>query len=223
MTKAPLIIVWILVGCCVAFGAVPIVWVVPNSLLRVYPTGPPSSVTAVTLYCARGEYCPVQVAVQAPAGGHANIGLSLSNLPGPGGASIPSTDLIAYREQYITVSKHSPTWQGPPNLPITNQNTFPDPLVPFIDPATGLPPASGATYTPTLASLPAGNNAVFWVDVIVPRGTAAGLYTGTYTVSSTQGTATGNINVNVWSFTLPLQPSLHTNFNGGGKVVTGGN
>ena len=223
MKKITIIIACFIAVCSTALGAAPIVWVVPNSLLRVYPTDAAGTGTTVTIYCARGEYCAFQVAVQAPAGGLTNVSISASSLTGPGSASIPSSDLIAYREQYITVSAHSPTYVGPPNLPITNQNTFPDPLVPFIDPATGQPPTSGATYEPTLASLTAGNNAVFWVDTFVPRGTTTGLYTGTYTVLSGQGSITGQIDVNVWNFTLPLKPSLHSNFNGGGKVVTGGN
>jgi Domain of unknown function (DUF4091) len=219
------VIAWVFAAGCAALAAAPIVWVVPNSLLRVYPTDPPGSGTAVTIYCARGEYCAFQVAVQAPAGGLTKVNFSASSLTGPGGATIPSSDLIAYREQYITVQQHSPTNSGggPPNLPITNQNTFPDPLVPFIDPATGMPPTSGATYTPKLASLAAGSNAMFWVDTLVPRGTTAGLFAGTYTVTSDQASVTGSINVNVWNFTLPLKPSLHSNFNGGGTVVAGGN
>jgi len=61
----------------------------------------------------------------------------------------------------------------------------------------------------------AGNNVVFWIDTFVPRGTTAGLYAGTYTVSSGRGSVTGQIKVNVWNFTLPLKTSLHTNFNRG--------
>ena len=226
LRKTLFIIVWISLGCGVAaFGAAPIVWVVPSSLLRVYPTDAAGSGTTVTINCARGEYCAFQVAVQAPAGGLTNINFSVSNLTGPGGASIPSTDLIRYREQYITVQQHSPTNSagGPPNLPITNQNTFPDPLVPFIDPATGMPPTLGATFVAAPTNLAAGNNTVFWVDSFVPRGTTAGLYVGTYTVSSAQGSVSGQINVSVWNFTLPLKTSLHTNFNGGNVTVTGGN
>jgi hypothetical protein len=220
-----LMMLWIAGFCGTALAATPIVWVVPNSLLRVYPTDVAGSGTTATIYCGRGEYCAFQVAAQAPSGGLTNVTLSVSNLTGPGGASIPNNDLITYREQYITVQQHSPTNSGggPPNLPITNQNTFPDPLVPFIDPATGLPPTAGATYTPKLASLAAGNNAVFWVDTFVPRSTIAGLYLGTYTLSSDQGSVTGAINVNVWNFTLPLKTSLHTNFNAGNVTVVGGN
>jgi hypothetical protein len=225
MTKTAFIIAWILAGCGVAFGAAPLVWVIASSLSRVYPTDAPGSGTTVTISCARGEYCAFQVATQAPAGGLSNINFSVSNLTESGGASIPSMDLIRYREQYITVQQHSPinSGGGPPNLPITNQNTFPDPLVPFIDPATGLPPTSGATFVATPTNLGTGHNVVFWVDIYVPRGTNAGVYDGTYTVSSDQGSVTGQINVNVWNFTLPLKTSLHSNFNAGNVTVTGGN
>src|SRR5437667_11450177 len=174
MTKTPFIIAWILIRCCVAFGTAPIVWIVPSSLLRVYPTDVPGGGTTVTINCARGEYCAFQVAVQAPAGGLANINFSVSNLTGRGRPSIPSTDLIVYLVQYITVQTQSPTSNGPPNLPITNQNTFPDPLVPFIDPATGLPPSSGASYVAAPTNLATGNNAIFVINTYDPPDTQSG-------------------------------------------------
>jgi hypothetical protein len=69
----------------------------------------------------------------------------------------------------------------------------------------------------------ARHNAVIWVDVFVPRGTAAGQYRGTYTVTSDQGAFEGQIHVHVWGFTLALEPSLKSSFNGGGTTVPGVN
>ena len=65
-----------------------------------------------------------------------------------------STNVILYREEYITVKSHSPitnedsglpftTDNGVAIVPITNVDTFPDPLIPFIDPDTGKAPACG--------------------------------------------------------------------------------
>jgi len=86
MIKTPFIIAWVVAGCCGAFAAAPTVWVVPISLLRVYPTEAPGSETTVTISCARGEYCAFQVATHAPTGGLTHINLSVWTLTGPGRA-----------------------------------------------------------------------------------------------------------------------------------------
>lgn len=183
----------------------PIAWVVPSTLERVTRTQKPGTQTGVAICAARGEYQSFQIAVQAPAGGLTNVNFSVSELVMPKtGARIPQKNVVLYREKYMTVLAHSPTWNGPPNLPITNIDTFPDALIPFIDPATGKPP-SGGTYIAAPLSLTADHNAVFWVDVLVPRNAKAGQYKGTYTVSSGQGSASGHITVNVWNFTLPRE------------------
>ena len=125
-----------------------------------------------------GNTNPFQVAIQAPSGGLTNVNFSVSKLVGPRGAVLSRTNLILYREWYVTVKHHSPTYNGPPNLPITKVQTFPDALIPFLDPATGKPPV-GAEFRAVPFDLAAGHNAVIWVDVFVPRGTAAGEYRGT--------------------------------------------
>ena len=168
----------ILAGCSVVFGQAPTVWTVQTdtgsaarnatTLVRVGPTStePTGSSTTATIYGGGGEYAAFQVAVQAPSGGS---GLTITNftateLSGPGGATIPSSDLILYRESYITIKQHSPTDDedscgpgpysdsnvpycgddgalgsttniGTPNVPIASATTFPDPLIPFIDPS----------------------------------------------------------------------------------------
>jgi hypothetical protein len=60
--------------------------------------------------------------------------------------------------------------------------------------------------------LKAGVNQPIWVDLLVPRTAAAGSYSGIYTVTSNQGTATGRISLTVWNFTLPKSPSLKSSF-----------
>ncbi len=239
------VLLMLALGSYTAQAQAPTVWVVPSTLLRVGQTDAAGSGTTATLSGGGGEYVDFQVAVQAPSGGS---GLTISNftttsLIGPAGVTIPTTDLILYRESYITIKKHSPTTDedscgpgpysdsnvpycgdngvqgsttniGTPNVPIAGVTTFPDPLIPFIDPATGSAPASGSTYVAVPASLSAGNNAVFWVDIAVPRATTAGTYTGTYTVTTNTGSVTGTIDLTVWNFMLPLQPSLKSLFDG---------
>jgi hypothetical protein len=216
------IVVWIVLGCCRAFAAAPIVWVVPSSLRRVGPTDVPGLRTNAVIRAARGEYKSFQVAIQAPSGGLTHVNLSDSKLVGPQGAVFAAANLILYREFYVTLKHHSPTYNGPPNLPITEVRTFPDALIPLLDPATGKPPLD-AEIRAVPFDLADGHNAVFWVDVFVPRRTVAGQYRGTFTVTSDQGTFEGQICLEVWGFTLPLEPSLKSSFNGGGTTLPGVN
>jgi len=215
-------LLWIVVVCCRALGATPIVWVVPSSLHRVGPTDAPGGKTNVVIQAARGEFQSFQVAIHAPGDGLTNVNFSVSKLVGSQGAMISAANLILYREFYLTVKHHSPTYNGPPNLPITKVRTFPDALIPFLDPATHKPPVE-AEFRAVPFDLVAGRNAVFWVDVFVPRGAAAGQYRGVYIVTSDQGVFVGRVCMEVWGFTLPIEPSLKSSFNGGGTTVPGVN
>ncbi len=220
--NAVVTLVGLVAFCCGAFGATPIVWAVPSSLQRVGPTDAPGATTKVVLQAARGEFQSFQIAVQASGGVLTNINFSVSELAKANGAVLSATNLILYREFYLAVRHHSPTYNGPPNLPITNVQVFPDALIPFLDPATGEPPLA-AEFRAVPLDLAGGHNAVFWVDVFVPRGTPAGQYQGTYTVTSHQGVFVGQILLDVWGFTLPLEPSLKSSFNSGGAHVSGVN
>jgi Domain of unknown function (DUF4091) len=223
MKKArSLLIAWIAIACCEAFGAAPIVWVVPSSLHRVGPTDTPGVETDVQICAARREYESFQVAIHAPGSRLTNINFSVTKLVGPDDAVLSVENLTLYREWYVTVKHHSPTYNGPPNLPITKVRTFPDALVPFVDPATRKPPVQ-AEIRAVGFDLAAGHNAVFWVDVFVPARAAAGEYHGTYMVRSDQGFVEGRITIRVWGFTLPQEPSLKSSFNGGGSTVPGVN
>lgn len=208
--------------CGRSLGRTPIVWVVPNSLHRVGETDAPGAGTKAIIHAARGEYRSFQVAIQAPSGGLTNVNFSVSELLGPHGEVLSQSNLILYREWYVTVKHHSPTYNGPPNLPISNVRTFPDALIPFLDPVTGKTPVE-SKFKAVPFDLAAGHNAIFWVDMFVPPGEASGRYDGTFTVSSDQGEVEGHICLQVWGFTLPLAPSLKSSFNGGGTTVPGVN
>lgn len=211
----------------------PIVWVVPSSLVRIAPTETAGVETTAAISAARGEYQSFQVAIQAPVGGLTELNFSVSNLVrvesnagenedrGSGDQVILQENVALYREKYMTVRQHSPTYNGPPNLPITNIDTFPDALIPFIDPATGVPPVGG-TYVAAPINLAAGHNAVFWADVLIPHNAKAGRYKGIYTVTSKQGSVQGQIHLTVWNFTLPLKPSLKSLIGGGDSNLSAG-
>ena len=185
----------------------PMVWVVP-SLQRVGPSDAAGSGTLAQLSAAKGEYESFQIIVRAPASGLTNVNVSVTDLTGPAG-TIAKSNLALFREQYVYVNASSPNWGGS-NQPM-GPGWYPDGLIPFIDPNTGLP-ASGGSIQAVPFNLGGNSNQPIWVDVFVPRGAAAGQYNGTFTVSSSQGSTSGTISLQVWNFTLPLQPTLKSSF-----------
>ncbi len=187
----------------------PTVWVVP-SLTRVGQTDAPGTTTEGQLEAAKGEYESFQIIVKAPSGGLSNVNVTMSDLTGPGGAIIPKSSYSLFREYYVNVSVNSPAWSGSSNMPGPT-GWYPDGLIPFIDPATGLPP-SGGSIPAAPFNVSGGQNQPVWVDLQIPRGATAGQYSGTYTVTSAQGNFTGTVAVTVWNFTLPVNPSLHSSF-----------
>ncbi len=188
----------------------PTVWVVP-SLQRVGPDDAPGSTTVAQVYAAKGEYESFQIVVRAGAtSALSNVNVAVSDLSGPGGLSIPKTNLSLFREHYVYIGTSSPNWNGS-NRPLS-PGWYPDGLIPFVDPATGAAPSSTATLKAAPFTVGASKNQPIWVDVLVPRTAAAGEYTGTYTVTSDQGSVTGQIRLTVWNFTLPLKPSLKSSF-----------
>ncbi|HVG92368.1 MAG TPA: choice-of-anchor D domain-containing protein, partial [Alphaproteobacteria bacterium] len=183
------------------------VWV-QSSLLRVGQTDAPGTTSSIALSSARGETVDTQVVVQAPAGGLTNVNLSASALSGPNGATIPASNLTLYREYYITVTGTA-SYGGGSNPPL-GSGTYAEPLIPFKDPETDAPLCgSAATLKACNASVGAGQNQPYWIDISVPHGATnapPGTYTGSLSVTSDQGAATVPITVTVWNFGLPEQP-----------------
>jgi hypothetical protein len=188
--------------------AQPKVWVT-SSLERTSPSAAAGSGTLAQIYAAKGESESFQVVVQAPASGLTNVNFTVSNLSGPGGAVIPSTAFSLYREQYVYVDKSSVNWNGA-NQPL-GAGWYADGLIPFTDPVSGAP-IKGAQIEAVPFNLNAARNQPIWVDLLVPRTAAPGYYTGTFTVSSNQGSVTGTIGVTVWHFALPVKPALKSLF-----------
>jgi len=184
------------------------VWV-QSSLIRVGSSDAPGQTSSITLSGARGETADTQVIVQAPVGGLTNVNLSASALMGPGGATIPASNITVYREYYVTVTGTASYGSG--SNPPLGSGTYPEPLIPFNDPETGSP-LCGATAALKAcnASLSAGQNQPYWIDISVPHGATIsppGTYTGTISVTTDQGSATVPVTLTVWNFELPAQPS----------------
>ena len=183
-------------------------WAEP-SLNRVGKTDAPGALSSIALSGARGETVDTQVVVQGPAGGLSNVNVSASALTGPNGVTIPASNVTLYREYYLAVTGTASYGGG--NNPPLGSGTYAEPLIPFNDPETGAALCgSSATLKACNASVSAGQNQPYWIDISIPHGAAnspAGTYTGSVTISSSQGTATIPVSLTVWNFELPEQPS----------------
>ena len=183
-------------------------WVAP-SLIRVGQTDPPGTLSSIAVFGARGETVDTQVVVQAPAGGLSNVNVSATALTGPGGVTIPAANVTLYREYYLSVTGTA-SYGGGSNPPL-GSGTYAEPLIPFKDPETGAALCgSSASLKACNASVSEGQNQPYWIDISIPQGVAnspAGAYTGSVTISSSQGTATIPLSLTVWNFELPTQPS----------------
>jgi hypothetical protein len=184
------------------------VWVSPG-LSRVGQTDVPGTTSYINLSSARGETVDAQVIVQGPAGGLTNVNLSASALTGPGGATIPASSVTLYREYYLTVTGTA-NYGGGSNPP-QGSGTYAEPLIPFNDPETGSPLCGTAAVLKACnASISAGQNQPYWIDISVPHGVTnspAGTYTGAISITTAQGNATVPVTLTVWNFGLPVQPS----------------
>ena len=184
------------------------VWVMP-SLSRVGQSDAPGSTSSISLSGARGETVDSQMVVQGPSGGLTNVNLSASALAGPNGASIPASSITLYREYYLSVTGTA-SYGGGSNPPL-GSGTYPEPLIPFLDPETGAALcSSSATLKACNASVSSGQNQPYWIDISVPHGASnspTGVYSGSISISSDQGNATVPVSLTVWNFELPMQPS----------------
>jgi len=183
-------------------------WVSP-SLNRVGKTDAPGTLSSIALSGARGETVDTQVVVQGPAGGLTNVNVSATALTGPNGVTLPASNVTLYREYYLAVTGTA-SYGGGSNPPL-GSGTYAEPLIPFNDPETGAALcSSSATLKACNASVSAGQNQPYWIDISIPHGATnspAGTYTGSVTISSSQGSATIPVSLTVWNFELPMQPS----------------
>jgi len=187
----------------------PLIWVT-SSLERVERSGPAGKTQAAQLSAARGEYESFQIVVRAPADRElTHVNVTISDLTNSSGQKIAKNQLELFREHYVHVTKSSPDWNGS-NRPL-GVGWYSDGLIPFVDPDTGRPPTGGKLRAAPF-NLSAGTNQPIWVDVFVPRTAAPGQYTGSFIVTSDQGSATGEIALDVWNFTLPIAPTLKSAF-----------
>ena len=182
---------------------------VSSGLSRVGQNDAPGTTSAIMLSSARGETVDTQVIVRAPANGLTNVNVSASALLDSSGRTIPASSITLYREYFITVTGTA-NYGGGSNAPL-GSGTYAEPLIPFNDPETGSSLCStSAVLKACNATISAGQNQPYWIDISVPRGATnspAGNYTGTISVTADQGTEQIPVTLTVWNFELSMQPS----------------
>jgi hypothetical protein len=178
-----------------------------DSLHTVKPKSAPAGSTTARISAASNELESFQVVITAGAAPLRGATVSLASpLQGPGG-TIPARDVTIYREAYLDI-KHPSDLEG-------SKGRWPDALIPKVD------PFYGEHRNAFPVNVPAGENRVAWVDVVVPPGQKAGDYAGTLRVTAEGGFArTVPIDLSVHPFGIPSTSTLQSAFGIDWEVCT---
>jgi Domain of unknown function (DUF4091) len=160
------------------------------------------------LGAAKNEYEGFQLLIRAPKGGLSNVRVEVQSFQNENGETLPPPTL--YREHYVYAHAVERDYYKRETFVASNlpqgAGWYADALIPFeVDEPT-------ARFQAQPFEVASFQNQGIWIDVYVPEGARAGLYTSQYTVSSNQGEITGELRLTVWDFTLPKSPSLGSSF-----------
>ncbi|WP_158230589.1 FG-GAP-like repeat-containing protein [Mycobacterium sp. shizuoka-1] len=193
-----------------------------DSMSLVLPTSTARGANTVKLTAAKNEYESFQVKVAAGASPIDAMSVSLgTSLTGPKGASIPAGNVRFYREDYYkltTMSDGEMKAEFPRDAAGTCSGDcrIPDALIPERDQLVNEDRAAFPTV------VPANENRVAWIDVLIPATATAGTYTGSILVKSGATTlvmiplSVEVLNVAIPSTsTMQSQVFVHTNDVGG--------
>jgi hypothetical protein len=180
---------------------------VVDSLRTVKPKGAPGGAGRARISAARNEFESFQVAISAGSTPLRGLSVSLAApLAGPGG-TIPQRNVTIYREAYLDI-KNPSDLEG-------SKGRWPDALIPKVD------PFYGEHRNAFPVNVPAGENRVAWVDVLVPPGQAAGNYSGSLRVTASGGfSRTIPIDLHVYPFGIPSTSTLRSAFGIDWEVCT---
>lgn len=172
---------------------------VETALVKVRPSYPAPSGLSIDIEAARNEFEPFQIVVDGGDGGATGVTAVASDLSGPGGALIPSNEIMLYREglYQVVVPSNTEGAVGP----------WPDPLIPAVD------AYSGEARNAFPFDVPVGELRAIWVEVFVPPDTPHGDYTGTVTVQGGGLAETAvEVRLRVRGFDLPSTATLKSAF-----------
>jgi MYXO-CTERM domain-containing protein len=177
-------------------SAAPAVWT-EGPLVKVVPSVQATNSASAQLVAARNEFESFQIAIRGTSA-VSNVRAKASALTGPGGATIPSSNVRLYRQAIMEVYT--------PSGSIGSKGRFPDGLIPDVD------ESDGQTRSAFPFSVPAGETRALWVDILVPMEAPAGRYAGSIHVTGDGFDVTVPMELEVLGFTLPSTPTLTTAF-----------
>jgi hypothetical protein len=166
-------------------GKLPVWWCGATYKVSAERPLPRRKGAAIRIAAARNEYEPFQVVVRGERG-LTGVSVTASELVGRDGARIapPEIRLVGY------VNVAHPT----DNLGMAGM--WPDPLPRYTGPF----------------DVPAGRNQPLWLTVYVPSDAPPGLYRGTVAVAAGGETVEAPVELRVWRFTLPQEPTIRSGF-----------
>jgi hypothetical protein len=168
---------------------------------KVLPNGsvPSGDTRGAQLFGARNEFVSFQVVIGGRAANNVRLALGKA-LTRKDVGTIPAANVTIYREEYYTTTTASTAMRS--------TGRWPDALIPSVDPLYGEQRPGFA-----IAELPAGENRVFWVDVLVPMTQQQGLYEGDLVLSADSlDDRRIPVGLDVRNFTLPSTSSLRSLF-----------
>jgi hypothetical protein len=171
-------------------------YTVLGSTQKVLPTESVSGSSAANLVGAQGEFVSFQVVISGPeTAASVSTGAQLAD---GAGHTIPNGNVTIYREDYFETKTASAVGRA--------VGRWPDVLIPTVD--TLYHEARNAFPT----RVPAGENRVAWVDILVPPTQAAGSYDGNLRASGAGGAVVVPVHLEVQPFALPPTSSLKSMF-----------
>jgi hypothetical protein len=176
---------------------------------KIQPTTAPGPGTTVDVASARKAWASWQLVVRGNGGGLQGVKVSVhDDLSDGNGHTLAKTNVTFFREYYVDLAGlMSNTGNIPvPAMSPTADARTPDPLIPLVDPYTGMD--AGQPF-----NVASSENQPVFIDVYVPAGTTAGTYKGTLDVSAASGgSASVPISVTVWNIDLPDMTTVTTHF-----------
>ncbi len=178
---------------------------------KIQPTTAAGKGTSIAVSSVRDAWVSAQIVVEGKAGHLAGVTVALDDDLSDGmGHTLSKSAVTFFREGFVDFSSVDPSI-GTGNEPVpksspTKDGNAPNPLVPLVDPYTGA--MAGEPF-----DVAEGSNQPVFVDVHVPKGLAAGTYTGTVHVAAAMGGAADvPISVTVWGLDLPDMRNVTTHF-----------
>ena len=150
---------------------------------------------------ARGETVALQLGIEGGSGGLASVNVAAGALIGPGGKALPADAVALYKIYYTPCTDKG---SGPTNWPSMGQGWYPDALAPWSIGDVG-------DYDGPPFAVKANEIQGVWIDVAIPYGVEAGVYTGALTVTAGGGAETVlKLTLRVRDFDIPRQ--IHKTF-----------